>query len=189
MKKDTEFEIKTKIEQEFKDLSKNFAVILFVDLHVYNQSCLFVSEYLIKKLKLKGLYVALNKPYETICGELKKNNLDVNAISCIDAVSKETDKYPKIDKVLYLEDPSSITELLFLIKAVCNEGKIKFIFLDSLDTLLLYNDIKEVEKFIRSLVNKARKSNVSVVIMSPKEKSEEDMLAAVTQFCDKEIEL
>ena len=189
MKKDIEFEIKTQIEQEFKGLPKNFVVILSVNLHIYNQTCLLLLAYLIKKLQLEGLYVALNKPFETIREELKKNDLDVNEISCIDAVSKETDKYPKIDKVLYLEDPSSITELLFLIKAICNEGKIKFIFLNSLDTLLLYNDIKEVEKFIRSLVNKARKSDISVVIMSPKEKSEEDVIASVTQFCDKEIEL
>lgn len=183
------FEIKTKIEQEFKDLPENFVVILSVDLHIYNQTYLVLLEYLIKKLQLKGLYVALNKPYETIRKELNKNNLDVNAIFYIDAVSKETGKFPSIDKVLYLEDPSSLTELLFLIRAICNEGKIKFIFINSLDTLLLYNDIKEVEKFTRSLVNQARKSNISVVIMSPKEKSEEDVLASVTQFCDKEIEL
>ena len=55
--------------------------------------------------------------------------------------------------------------------------------------MLLYNDIKTVEKFAHDLINKARKSNVSVLIMTPKEKSEEDVLATITAFCDKEIEL
>lgn len=183
------FEIKTKIEQEFKELPENFAVNLTVDQHIYNQTYLTLLEYFLKKLQLQGLYVTLNKPYETMREELKKINLDINKISCIDAVSKETGKYSNIDKVLYLEDPSSLTELLFLIKTVCDEGEIKFIFLNSLNTLFLYNNQESVEKFVRSFVNKARKSNISVVIMSPKEKSKEDITAEITQFCDKEIEL
>ena len=183
------FEIKTKIEKEFKELPENFVVNFSVDQHIYNQTQLVLLEYLIKKLQLQGLFVSLNKPYETICEELKQNNLDANAIYCIDGVSKETGKFSNSEKCFCLENPSSLTEMSTLINALFNDKKIKFIVLDSLSTLLLYNDIKTVEKFAHSLVNNARKSNISVAIMSPKEKSEEDVLAIVTQFCDKEIEL
>ena len=183
------FEIKTKIEREFKELPESFAVNFSVDQHIYNQAYLVILTHFMKKLKLEGLYVSLNKPYETIREELKQNNLDINAIYCIDCVSKGTGKFSSSDKCFCLESPSSIAELLALIKNLCDEGKIKFIFLNSLSTLLLYNDIKTVEKFAHDLINKARKSNVSVLIMTPKEKSEEDVLATITAFCDKEIEL
>ena len=183
------FEIKTKIEQEFKDLSENFAVTLSIDQHIYNKSYIALLEYLMKKLHLKGLYVSLNRTYEIICEELKKNKLNINAIYCIDCASKETGKFSNSEKCFCLDDPSSLTELSFLIRTLCDEKKIKFIVLNSLTTLLLYNDIEAVEKFVHSLVNKARKSNVSTAIMSPKEKSKEDVLADITQYCDKEIEL
>ena len=189
MQKMGKFEIKAKIKQEFKELPENFVVNLTADQHIYNQAYLVILGHLMKKLQLQGLYVSLNKPYETICEELKQNKLDANAIYCIDGVSKEAGKFLNSDKCFCLEDPSSLTELSVLTNSLFNDKKIKFILLDSLSTLLLYNDTKAVEKFAHSLLNKARKSNISVVIMSPKEKSEEDILAVVTQFCDKEIEL
>lgn len=183
------FEIKNKIEQGFKDMGENFVVNFSIDQHIYNQIPLALLQYFMKKLKFQGLYISLNKPYETICKELKQNNLNNNRIYFIDGVSKETGKFSNLDNCFCLEDPSSLTELLLLTKTLCDEGKIKFILLNSLNTLLLYNDTKTVEKFIRSLINNARKLNISVIIMSPKEKSKEDILAEITQFCDKEIEL
>lgn len=183
-------EIEAKIEQEFKDLPENFVVNLVVDQHVYNQVPMVIVGHIMKKMQLKqGLYVSLTKPYEVIYDELNQNNLNADALYYIDLISKETGKVQTKDKVLYLEDPSSITELLLVIKTICGEGKIKFIFLNSLDTLWLYNGAKAVEKFIRSLIIHARKSNVSVILTSPKEENKEDMLASITQFCDKEIGL
>lgn len=88
-----------------------------------------------------------------------------------------------------MEDPGSLSELSLLIDTLCNEKKIKFIVLDSLSTLLLYNDTKEVEKFAHDLLNKTRKAGVSITILVPKENSKEDILAEITQFCDKEIEI
>lgn len=183
------FEIKNKIEQECKDLPENFIVNVSINQHIYNEADLLLIECLIKKLQAPGLYVSLNKPYETILEELKQANLDANKIYFIDGVSKETGKFSNSDKCFCLEYPSSLTELSLLIKTLCDEGKIKFIVLDSLSTLLLYNGIKTVEKFTHSLITKARKLNASVVIMTPKEKSEEDVLAVITQFCDKQIDL
>jgi len=183
------FEIKTKIEQEFEELSENFVINIAIDQLVYNETYIVLLEHLMQKLKLKGLFISLTKPYETIYNELKQNNLDADSISYIDAVSKETGKFQNKEKVLYLDNPSSITELLFIVKSMCQEGEIKFILLNSLNTLWLYNDIKEVEKFIRSMINHARKCNVSVILTTPKEQSEEDALASITQFCDKEIQI
>jgi len=183
------FEIKNKIEQEFKDLPETFVVNFSIDQHNYNQSCLVLLEHFIIKKRFLGLCVLFNKPYETLHEELKRNKLDVNTLWCIDCVSKETGKFTQSDRCFCLEDPSSLTELSLLINTLFNEGKIKFMILDSLFTMLLYNETKEVEKFAHTLITKARKSNVSVAIMSPREKSKEDILAEITQFCDKEIEL
>src|SRR3989338_1691086 len=181
-------EIKAKIEQEFKDLPENFAVNLIIDQHIYSQANLALLQHLIEKLH-QGLYVSLNKPYETLYKELRQINLDPNLVYCIDAVSKETGKFSNSERCFCLEDPTSLTELSALTTSLLNDRKIRFIILDSLSTLLLYNDIKEAEKFLHDLLNKARKSNASVVVTSPKEKSKEDLFAEITQFCDKEIEL
>ena len=181
-------ELKAKIEKELKDLPENFAVNLIIDQHIYSQANLALLRHLIEELH-QGLYVSLNKPYETLHEELKQSNLDPSAIYCIDCVSKETGKFSNSEKCLCLEDPSSLTELSVLTANLLDDRKIRFIILDSLSTLLLYNDAKEVEKFLHGLFNKTRKSNASIIITSPKEKSKEDLFAEITQFCDKEIEL
>lgn len=183
-----ELEIKAKIEQELKDLHENFAVNLIIDQHIYNQANLVLLRLLIEKLQ-QGLYVSLNKPYEALHQELRQSGLDPNMVYCIDAVSKETGKFSNSEKCFCLEDPSSLTELSVLTASLLNDKKIRFIILDSLSTLLLYNDVKEAEKFLHDLVNKARKSNASVIVTSPKETSKDDLFAEITQFCDKEINL
>lgn len=182
-------EIKTRIEEGYKYLSEPFVVNLSIDQHIYNQADILIIDCMIRKLGLQGLFISLNKPCETIRKELKQNNLQADKIYFIDGASKETGNFLDSDKCFCLEDPSSLIELSLLTKTLCEEKKIKYIILDSLSTLLLYNDTKAVEKFVHSLVNKARKTNVSVVLLSPKEKSKEDILAEITQFCDKEIEL
>ena len=181
-------EIKTKIEQGFKDLPENPAVNLIIDQHIYNQANLVLLRLLIEKLQ-QGLYISLNKPYEALHQELRQSNLDPNLVYCIDAVSKETGKFSNSEKCFCLEDPSSLTELSVLTASLLNDKKIKFIILDSLSTLLLYNNINEAEKFLHDLINKARKSGASVIVSTPKEKSKDDLFAEITQFCDKEIEL
>ena len=85
--------------------------------------------------------------------------------------------------------PTSDIDIAVAGQCLLDEKKIKFVIIDSLSTLLLYNDAKEVEKFLHGLFNKTRKSNASIIITSPKEKSKEDLFAEITQFCDKEIEL
>lgn len=183
------FQIQKKIEQGLKGLSETLAVNFSVTPSLYNYASLVLLWYLTNKLKFNGLYISLNKPYESIYKELKQNKLDVNRIYFIDGVGKETGEFLQSNKCFCLEDPASLVELSVLIKALCNENKIKFIVLDSLNTLLLYNNVKEVERFIHNTLNRARKSGISVVVMSSKEKSKEGIVAEITQFCDKRIEL
>jgi archaellum biogenesis ATPase FlaH len=182
-------EIKAKIEEKLKKLRPNFIVNLSIDLHIYTRSCIALLDYLMTNMNSQGLYVSLNKPFETISEELKQSNLDASTLYFIDGVSKKTGRYSDSEKCFCLEDPSSITELRLLIDTLINEKKIKFIVVDSLNTLLLYNDIKDVEKFAHNLLNKCRKSNINVVIITPKEKRDEDAVATITQYCDREIEL
>ena len=182
-------EIKAKIEKELSEFSGNFVVNVLIDQHIYHQVPILLLEYWLKDPKVHGLYISLNMPYEAIYGKLKESNLDVNSVYCIDGASKETGKFSNSERCFCLDDPSSLTELQLLIKSLCNENKIRFIVLNSLSTLLLYNNTEDVEKFAHSLLSNARKSDISVAILSPKEQSKEDVAAEITQFCDKEIEL
>ena len=68
-------------------------------------------------------------------------------------------------------------------------GSEKFLFFDSLNTLLLYNEVRTVARFIHFLSGKMRVWKVKGIIVSLKKKGNEELIKELTQFCDIQLEL
>ena len=67
-------------------------------------------------------------------------------------------------------------------------GKDKFLFFDSLNTLLIYNEIQTVIKFIHFLASKMRVWKVKGIIISLEKKADEELINELSQFCDIKID-
>ena len=66
---------------------------------------------------------------------------------------------------------------------------IKFVFLDSVSTLLIYNNLETTERFVHYMINKIRNMGFFVVLISIDEEKSNKLIPILSQFCDKIIKI
>lgn len=177
-----------KIERELKELSKEFQVILveksFDKKNIRNQ----LNRYLIRK-GFHGVYVTLNNPVDTLIKDFKEEGIDLKKIFFVDCVSRGTgEKFKKQRNALYLDDLKNLIELKLLIQEAIKKikNKKRFLVIDSLTTLLVYNREKAVEKFIYSVIERDRLKNVQTALLTTPS-TDKRAMDNISQFCDKII--
>ena len=129
---------------------------------------------------IPGIYVSLNKTQKSVEDILKKEKINTNKLFFIDCVTSEQ----KRDDVLHVS-PTELGKLSCAINDFIKEipGK-KFLILDALSTLLIYNDENKVAAFVKEVTEYASQNDVEIVALSPKTKGEE-LLNKIFNFFDK----
>ena len=126
-----------------------------------------------------GIYVSLNKTQKSTEELLQKSGIDTSKLFFIDCVSKEKVR----DDVLHIppEDLDQLsTAIQTFIKDIPGE---KFMIIDALSTLLIYNNENKVAKFVQDVTDYASENQVYVVAFSPKTQGEE-LLNKIFNFFD-----
>jgi hypothetical protein len=133
------------------------------------------------------LYVTLNKSYKVLAESFEKKGIDTKKITFIDSVSGGVQK-PKDYKVYFVSSPKALTELSITINETMKQN-IDIMVLDSLSTLLVYEDPLTVVKFVHSIVSKIRDVNKKCVMTSLSEDAGKSILKDLSMFVDKVIVL
>src|SRR3989344_4145919 len=110
------------------------------------------------KKKYPGIYVSLNKDYEELVSDLEDMKINTKNIFFI-ICSKDNKKIEK-DNCIYIQGPESLTELSLVMTNTTNMGGFKYLFFDSLSTLLIYNDLKTSQKFSTYIINKLKEKEI-----------------------------
>jgi KaiC/GvpD/RAD55 family RecA-like ATPase len=164
---------------------KNFIALALVDSKNYQKTNIQLLRTLIKGRS--GVYVTINKPYVTMKAILEKEKINTKLIIFIDAITKLTKGSTKKDEnCLYLDNPQSLTDISVAITEALNSIKAenKFIFLDSLSTLLIYNHAGTIAKFVHFLTGRMRTWGIDGIIISLESESDKALIAKLSQFCD-----
>ena len=179
------------LKQEVENLGENPIIAVLVPSNVYTQTNIEILKALVNEKKLPGIYITVNKPYEDMLSFLRKNGINTSRVFFIDLVTKLTKEQPsRIDNCLFMESPESLTDLsIALGEAVRSIQGDKFIFLDTLSTLLIYNKAETVSKFVHFLTSKMRSWQVKGIIISLIKETKPELQAELSQFCDKLIDL
>jgi len=171
---------------KLKSLNQN-VVLATVSAKNYQKTNNKLIKYLTQKVNIPGVYVTLNKPYETVSNIFNKEKIDTRLIIFIDAITKTThEKIKKTKNCLFIGTPENLSDIsISMDQAVTSlPGKEKFLFFDSLSTLLIYNDVTTVARFIHFLSGKMRAWKVTGIIISLQKKGNEDLINELLQFCD-----
>lgn len=154
----------------------------------YQETNVSIIKYLVNKEISPGVYVTLNKPFKTMEKVLEKAKVDTRMILFIDAVTKTVGGVEKIGKCLYIGNPENLSDISIAMDQAVRAlpGKKKFLFFDSLSTLLLYNTPIVVAKFIHFISGRMREWGVNGIIISLKT-SDKELYNELMQFCDAEI--
>ncbi len=127
-----------------------------------------------------GIYVSLNKTQKSVESTLKKSKINTNKLFFIDCMTSKQVR----DDVLHIS-PSELDKLNYAINTFIKDIKDKkFLIIDALSTLLIYNDENKVASFVKELIEYASNNEVEIIAFSPKTKGEE-LLNKIFNFFDK----
>jgi hypothetical protein len=146
---------------------------------------------LLNEMKFSGIYITINRPSLLLRELLKSKDIDVDKLYFIDCVSC-LGGIPsgKDEKCYFIKSPSALIDIGITVSELMEAiEKPAFMLLDSVSTLLIYNNAKSVVSLSHVLITKMRLRGFSVVIVSLKKDMEIGTIRTLTQFCDKIIEV
>jgi hypothetical protein len=175
------------IEKEMKSLKQPFSTIVVTNSDNFNDTVIS----LIKSLGSDSnvVFVSFNKPssvLEKTFGDKLKCN-----IFYIDLVTQvATGEVQKKKNIVFLVSQRNLTDLSITLSEVLNRinGK-KFVFIDSLTTMLLYNDVNNTSQFLQFLSNRLKLWNTNSFIFSMEGKDENEVIRVASQTVDKVIKI
>lgn len=145
------------------------------DMH---DTTLNVVETLTKK-GFSGVYITLNRPHISVLESLEKKGISKDNIYFIDCVTSSIHHIThfKGERVLYADSPRDLGKDGTILRAIEHyvssvPGK-KFVLIDALRTMLLYNDEAVVVDFVSGLVEKLSGYGVKLVILTRKDHDKE----------------
>lgn len=201
--------IREEIRAAMDGAGNDSVVLLLTNSVNYQTVVLELMSYMAEKANY-GIYVAINKPFVAMQKILEKE-VDLNKVTFVDAITqtingngKDSSIYvavkqglkkvegthiKKLNGCRYVASPENLTDLCEAIaefvQAVSGD---KFIFFDSLSTLLLYNDVTTVARFAHFLTGKIRAWGAGGILLSL-ENSSDALTTQLSQFCDAVIKI
>ena len=118
---------------------------------------------------------------------VSKEKIDLNKVIFIDAVTTTVGgKVEKTDDCLFIGSPKNLSDISIAMDQaiMAIPKKDKFLFFDSLSTLLLYNDVSVVAKFVHFLSGKMRIWEVKGIIISLRRAKDKELIQELKEFCD-----
>ncbi|MFH0971026.1 MAG: hypothetical protein V1835_00515 [Candidatus Micrarchaeota archaeon] len=126
-----------------------------------------------------GVYISLNRPQKNAEETLKKARIDARKLFFVDCVSSLQEE----GDVLHVK-PKELDKLSCAITSYIREipGE-KYLLIDALSTLLIYNDENKVAQFVKEVTEFSSEKGVNVIAFSPKTRGE-DLLNKIYNFFD-----
>ncbi|VVB53641.1 Uncharacterised protein [uncultured archaeon] len=136
------------------------------------------------------ILVSAGRPYTNLLRVYNEKKVDVSKIFFIDCLSKHTIKTEDSANVAFMDDVSDLTSISIAVsEAARTLPNKKFLLIDSLSSMLIYNDPAVYTRFIHSTITKLRVSQVSCGLLSYNAESDREVKKEVAMFCDKTVKL
>jgi len=155
------------IEQNMKDTNKVF--MLEIPEEKYFEVNMETIKVLVNIKGYSGLYISLHRPHENLVSLLKKRKISVDKLMFIDAASSQAEnKSEETSRCTYISQDINVDDLTRAIYKMLPKikGKNRFVFLDSIPTLALYQPLSEGLRFAEFLSRAVEKGEVNKVIVN-----------------------
>lgn len=152
-----------------------------------------IMKHFMNKRKSSCVYLTIAKPYNTVLNILKKNKVstgNIFFIDCITSLSTGGDMQRSGNAVFC--QPQSLTNISIVLTSAIeslSKEKNKLLLMDTLSTLLIYNEAGTVTKFVHSLASRLRGLGVKSIIFTLEEETDKKIISQISQFVDKTIRL
>ena len=136
-------------------------------------------------------YIAVTRPYDTIIQQYEyiKDRPNIKFLDCVSRAAGITTTYPNCK---YIESPVALEKIMLHAMSMFRhtpDDRGKYLIIDSLSSLLIYNDCKLVTEFLTHLTNRTRLSNIHCVFLVIEEETDETINKMIYLRSDKIIRL
>ncbi|MBI2671147.1 hypothetical protein HYX18_04195 [Candidatus Woesearchaeota archaeon] len=181
------------IKQEYKEQIgslNEYVALALVSAKNYQEINLEFIKTLVNDQKTPGVYVTLNKPYKTLKALFEKRDIDISLIIFIDSITPQ-EEIKKTKDCLFIGSPEKLSDISIAMDQAVRAipSGLKFVFFDSLSTLLIYHNVAVIAKFIHFLSTKMREWSVKGIIISLESDSNKELITQLSQFCDLTFEI
>jgi len=129
-----------------------------------------------------GLYITLNKPSAVLQEMFERSGLAHGNLVYLDSITNTTEH--RTESCQFLGRMRELTDLCIALAKMISEAKFQFVFVDSVSTLLIYNDPKSVARFCHTVTEKLRSLNLPAALVLVEMEEGKDVAAQLAQFCD-----
>lgn len=144
-------------------------------------------EYIQSKPEDAWVYVTVTKPYDTLVKQYEFL-LDAKNIKFIDCISRAAGIIRPDPNCTYVESPTMLEklglEIMNKFKEV-DENTNKYLIIDSLSNLIIYNDPEIVTEFFYYILNRARARDIHTISLAIEEEGLEKHLNRLIYLNDK----
>jgi len=144
-------------------------------------------EYIQERPEEAWVYVTVTKPYDTLVKQYEFLS-EAKNIKFIDCISRAAGILRTDSNCVYIESPTLLEklglEIMNIYKEV-DESTNKFLVLDSLSNLIIYNDPDIVTEFFYHIVNRTRARDIHTISLAIEEEGLEKHLNRLIYLNDK----
>ncbi len=180
-----------KILHQFTELPDKWVVLAETAAEESLGNSLSMIKHLINEKEYVGIIVSASRPYKNLIKLYKQNDIDITHVLIIDCISKsQSIDQLEEENVIYQDSVSDLTNIMLSIEKAMEEiSGNKFVFLDSITTMLIHNSNEIFAKFIHGLITKMRMKGVSGLLISVEEETNDHLRSQVADLCDKVIKI
>ncbi len=179
------------ILQEFSNLPDEWIVLAETSAEKTLGSSLSMIKYLVDDKGYVGIVVSASRPYNNLTNLYQQKGIDTNKILFIDCISKsQSVELEEAGNVVYQDAVSDLTNISLSIKTAMDKiPEKKFVFIDSITTMLIHNTSEIFDRFIHGMITKLRIKGVSGLLLSVEEETDEHIRFQIADLCDKVIKV
>jgi hypothetical protein len=175
-----------KIRGELSTLPENFIVLFLTGKDNQVETSDFMMKYLLKEKNMEGIYITLNRNAELVMETMKSAGIDAQKIFFVDC-SSVTKKHKKGSYILVLS-PKNLTDIGVVLSEFFKSNPMKkFLILDSVSSLLSFNNVKSVVSFSQFLLNLIKENKINGVMIAQEKGTDEFVMRNFYTFSDKVI--
>lgn len=148
-------------------------------------------EHIRSKPEAAWVYVTITKPYENIIKQFGDvlNRKNIRFIDCISRAAGIS----KVDpNCIFIESPALLEKIIMEIMDIfrdLEDDVQKYLIIDSLSSLLIYNDASLVTEFFTHLTNRTRVADIHIISLVIEEETDEDINKILYLKSDKIIKV
>lgn len=172
------------IEKELKEMDGQKSFLFIMEAGKLQNSLNTLIKSLVAK-KMGGAVLCLNKPYKSVKSSLESKKVNTKDILFIDTLSSSRTELKPKDGAIMISNPSELTSISLAAGGFAkSKTENKFIVIDALSTLLIYNNPDAVAKFVRYMTSLTSSEGIRLMVLTT-ESQNDRILPKVQPFFDR----